>query len=209
MRHLTNLPINYLVSVNFLGFIAVVNKLGGVWMDVDRRYYNKNVGTGSTNFANIDLQPGYQRLTGKEALDFVRFRHTDSDLFRLARQQQFVSAARQQIAASIGPQSLVGIVNTISHHKYLEIGVGGGGQFSLNTVYSYAKFAYGLPPGHVFKVAIQGLVGQNELSHRPDQHPRRRPELPQPGRLGLRDRDRRRARGGRSALASARCRPPR
>jgi len=167
VRHLTNLPINYLVSVNFLGFIAVVNKLGGVWMDVDRRYYNKNVGTGSTNFANIDLQPGYQRMTGKQALDFVRFRHTDSDLFRLARQQQFVSAARQQIAKSIGPTSLVRIVNTISHHKFLEIGVGGGRQFDLSTVYSYAKFAYGLPPGHVFKVPIQGVVGQNELSTDP------------------------------------------
>lgn len=164
VRHLTNLPINYLISVNFLGFIAVVNKLGGVWMDIDRRYYNRNVGTGSTNFANIDLQPGYQRLTGKQALDFVRFRHTDSDLFRLARQQQFVSAARQRIAKSIGPTSLVRIVNTISHHHYLEIGVGGGRQFDLNTVYSYAKFAYGLPPGHVFQVKISGISGQNELT---------------------------------------------
>src|SRR5215216_948158 len=134
VRHLTNLPINYLISVNFLGFIAVVNKLGGVWMDIDRRYYNKNIGTGSTNYANIDLQPGYQRMTGKQALDFVRFRHTDSDVFRLARQQQFVSAARQRIAKSIGPDSLVRIVNTISHHKYLEIGVGGGKEFSVSTV---------------------------------------------------------------------------
>jgi hypothetical protein len=164
VRHYTNLPINYLISVNFLGFIAVVNKLGGVWMDIDRRYYNKNVGTGSTNFANIDLQPGYQRMTGKQALDFVRFRHTDSDVFRLARQQQFVSAARQRIAKSIGPDSLVRIVNTISHHKYLEIGVGGGKEFSVSTVYSYAKFAYGLPPGHVFQVKLQGLVGENELT---------------------------------------------
>jgi LCP family protein required for cell wall assembly len=164
VRHYTNLPINYLVSVNFLGFIAVVNKLGGVWMDIDRRYYNKNIGTGSTNFANIDLQPGYQRMTGKQALDFVRFRHTDSDVFRLARQQQFVSAARQRIAKSIGPDSLVRIVNTISHHKYLEIGVGGGKEFSVSTVYSYAKFAYGLPPGHVFQVKLRGLVGENELT---------------------------------------------
>ncbi len=164
VRHLTNVPINYLISVNFLGFIAVVNKLGGVWMDIDRRYYNKNVGTGSTNFANIDLQPGYQRMTGKQALDFVRFRHTDSDLFRLARQQQFVSATRQRIAKSIGPTSLVRIVNTIAHHHYLEIGVGGSGQFALGTVYSYAKFAYGLPPGHVFQVKIGGISGQNELT---------------------------------------------
>ena len=102
MRHLTNLPINYLITVNFLGFIGVVNKLGGVWLDVDRRYYNKNVGTSETDYANIDLQPGYQHLTGKQALDFVRFRHTDSDLYRLARQQQFVGAARQQVAKSLG-----------------------------------------------------------------------------------------------------------
>ena len=89
-RHLTNLPINYLIPINFLGFIGVVNKLGGVWLDVDRRYYNKNVGTSGTDYANINLQPGYQHLTGKQALDFVRFRHTDSDLYRLARQQLFV-----------------------------------------------------------------------------------------------------------------------
>jgi len=158
VRHLTGLPVNYLVSVNFLGFIAVVNKLGGVWMDVDRRYHNKNVGTIETDYANIDLQPGYQRLSGKQALDFVRFRHTDSDIHRLARQQEFVTAARQRIAKSIGPASLVRIVNTIAHHQYIEIGVGGRRQFDLGTVYSYAKFAYGLPAGHVFQVKLPGVV---------------------------------------------------
>jgi LCP family protein required for cell wall assembly len=164
VRHLTGLPVNYLISVNFLGFIAVVNKIGGVWIDVDRRYFNKNVGTESTNFANIDLQPGYQRLTGKQALDFARYRHTDSDLFRLARQQQFVSAARQQVASSLGATSLIGIVNTIAHNHYLEIGVGGQGELDLGTVKSYVKLAHGLPAGHVFQVKIGGLFGENELS---------------------------------------------
>jgi LCP family protein required for cell wall assembly len=164
VRHLTGLPVNYLISVNFAGFIAVVNKLGGVWMDIDRRYYNKNVGTAATNFADIDLQPGYQQLTGRQALDFVRYRHTDSDLYRLARQQQFVAAARQRVASSIGPASLVRIVNTIAHHRYVEIGVGGGGDFNLGTVYSYAKFALDLPHGHVFQVKIGGLSGYSELT---------------------------------------------
>jgi LCP family protein required for cell wall assembly len=164
VRHLTGLPINYLISVNFAGFRAVVDKLGGVWMDIDRRYYNKNVGTEATNFADIDLQPGYQRLTGRQALDFVRYRHTDSDLYRLARQQQFVAAARQRVASSIGPTSLVRIVNTIAHHRYVEIGVGGGGDFNLGTVYSYAKFALDLPHGHVFQVKISGLSGYSELT---------------------------------------------
>jgi len=163
VRHLTGVPINYLISVNFLGFIAVVNKLGGVWMDIDRRYYNRNVGTESTNFANIDLQPGYQQLTGKQALDFARYRHTDNDLYRLARQQQFVSAARQQIAKSIGAKSLVDIVNTIAHHHYVEV----LGHFGLGTILSYAKFAYGLPAGHVFQVKIAGVTGYSELSTDP------------------------------------------
>ena len=129
VRHLTNLPINYLIPINFLGFIGVVNKLGGVWIDVDRRYYNKNVGTSGTDYANIDLQPGYQQLTGKQALDFVRFRHTDSDLYRLARQQLFVGAARQQVAKSLGLSTVLGIVNTVTQNHYMEVERGGrGGQ---------------------------------------------------------------------------------
>jgi LCP family protein required for cell wall assembly len=163
VRHYTNLPINYLISVNFLGFIGVVNKLGGVWMDIDRRYYNKNVGTGSTDFANINLQPGYQHLTGKQALDFVRFRHTDSDLYRLARQQEFVGAARQQMAKSLGPTSIPGVINTITHHHYIEV-ARGGRELNLSDIYRYATFAYSLPHGHVFQVKIQNIVGQNELS---------------------------------------------
>ena len=163
VRHLTNLPINYLIPINFLGFIGVVNKLGGVWLDVDRRYYNKNVGTSATDFANINLQPGYQHLTGKQALDFVRFRHTDSDLYRLARQQLFVGAARQQVAKSLGLSTVLGIVNTVTQHHYLEI-ERGGRAVNLGDVKKYASFAYNLPHGHVFQVKIHNIAGQNELS---------------------------------------------
>ena len=116
-------------------------------MDVDRRYYNKNVGTSSTDYANIDLQPGYQRLTGKQALDFVRFRHTDSDLYRLARQQLFVcgdAPADRQVARAAS--SLVGIVNTITQHHYLEIGRRRASGSTSARVAATRKFAYGLPP---------------------------------------------------------------
>jgi LCP family protein required for cell wall assembly len=161
VRHLTGLPINYLISVNFLGFIAVVNKLGGVWMDIDRRYFNNH--TGPTGYAAINLQPGYQLLNGKQALDFVRYRHTDSDLFRLARQQEFVGALRQQAARSLGLTSVISLVNTITDHHYVEVGIGGGRRVDLGTLEKYAAFAHGLPPGHVFQNKIGGLTGYNEL----------------------------------------------
>ncbi len=154
IKHLTSLPINYLITVNFHGFKEVVDKLHGVWMDIDRRYYNKNTGSASDNYANIDLQPGYQRLNGQQALDFVRFRHTDSDLYRLARQQEFVRAFKDQVAHNFSFTELPSLVSTITHN--IEVGEGGhalGG----DQVISYALFAQSLPPGHLFQQKIENV----------------------------------------------------
>jgi polyisoprenyl-teichoic acid--peptidoglycan teichoic acid transferase len=103
VKEITGLRINHVISVNFLGFVDAVNRLGCVYMDIDHRYYNSGTGFGS--FAAIDLQPGYQRLCGRDALSFVRFRHTDSDIVRAARQQQFLAQMKQQV--SVG--TLIGL----------------------------------------------------------------------------------------------------
>ena len=44
--------------------------------------------------------PGTSACHGLRALDFVRFRHTDSDLYRNARQQLFVRSFKDQIEAN-------------------------------------------------------------------------------------------------------------
>ncbi len=168
VRALTGLPINYLITVNFRGFTQVVDKLGGVWMDVDRRYFHSNAGTsvGSVErYAEINLFPGYQKLNGAQALGFVRYRHTDDDVYRNARQQQFVKAVRQQVSGASFIK-LPGIVGAMTRN--LEIAKGGGGGPSDPTVLSYALFAYGLPPGHVFQVKIDGLnIGPSDVTADP------------------------------------------
>ena len=93
---LTGEPVNEYVIIDFTGFAKLVDEVGGVYLDIDRRYYNKNIGTLATNFADIALQPGYQRLDGTDALSYVRYRHTDSDYARIARQQQFLSELKRQ-----------------------------------------------------------------------------------------------------------------
>jgi hypothetical protein len=155
MRHLTGLPINYLITVNFHGFKQVVDTLGGVWMDIDRRYYNKNTGSFYDNYANINLQPGYQKLSGQQALDFVRFRHTDSDLTRVARQQAFVRSFKEQVARSFSYTRIPGLVSTIT--KNIEVGEGGHA-LQLDQVISYALFAQGLPGGHLFQEKIDNVT---------------------------------------------------
>lgn len=168
IKSLTGLPINYLITVNFRGFTQVVDKVGGVWMDVDRRYFHTNAGLppGET-YAAINLLPGYQRLNGQSALDFVRYRHTDNDIYRNARQQEFVRAMRQQISSSISPFKLPGIIGAITHN--VEIGKGGGGGPSEQTVLNYAFFAYNLPKGNVFQVKIPDLaLGPSYVTASPD-----------------------------------------
>src|SRR6266516_4764733 len=159
IKALTNVPINYLISVNFLGFIQVVDKLGGVYMDVDRRYFNDH--RGPTGYAGINLEAGYQRLSGKQALDFVRYRHTDSDLFRVIRQQEFVRAAKEQLSrySRFHVSSLLGAIK-----KNVEIGRAGGRGVDLSTMLNYALFFHGLPGGHFVQVRIQGLEGFSDLT---------------------------------------------
>jgi LCP family protein required for cell wall assembly len=158
VRSVTGLPIHYLIAVNFEGFRQVVDKIGGVPMDVDRRYLNAQGG----DYATINLWPGYQRLTGWQALDFVRYRHTDSDLYRLARQQSFVKAMKQTMRHKWkNPKNVFKIIGAL--RKNVQIGQGGGKGVDPDTLKSYLLFAYGLPAGNFFQVKIGGLTGSNEL----------------------------------------------
>jgi polyisoprenyl-teichoic acid--peptidoglycan teichoic acid transferase len=99
VKELTGLPINHVVNIDFLGFAQGVYAIGCVYTDVDRRYYHSNAGLPpSEQYAEINVKPGYQLMCGKQALDYVRYRHTDTDIVRSARQQEFLSAARQRIS---------------------------------------------------------------------------------------------------------------
>ena len=89
--------INHIVNVNFGGFRKVVNYIGGVYVDIDRDYFNDN--SSGENFATIDVDPGYQKLKGQDALDYVRYRHGDNDLVRAARQQDFLRQLRNAAGA--------------------------------------------------------------------------------------------------------------
>ncbi len=160
VRKLTGLPINYIITVNFRGFRQLVDKLGGVWMDIDRRYYNDH--GGPSGYAKINLQPGYQRLTGLKALDFVRFRHTDSDIYRNARQQLFVRAFKDRIKSAFSFTKLPQVIKVVTSN--VEVGQGGGKNVSAKTVLSYGLLAYSLPAGHVFQERIEGLEGFSDLT---------------------------------------------
>lgn len=110
IEHLLHVKLNGVVDVTFKGFIGVVDTLGCVWVNVDHRYYNQPNGSVETNYSAINLQPGYQKLCYEKALSYVRYRHTDSDFVRVARQQDFIRDLREQVPVG----NLVGEIDTVS-----------------------------------------------------------------------------------------------
>jgi LCP family protein required for cell wall assembly len=84
-----NVKINGYMELDFSGFEKVIDQMGGVEINVEKRMY--------TAYEGIDLYPGLQRLNGHDALAYVRFRHDGmGDIGRIQRQQKFLRAVSKQ-----------------------------------------------------------------------------------------------------------------
>jgi LCP family protein required for cell wall assembly len=124
-----HLQVNHIVDTNFQGFSDIVDAIGCVYADVDHRYYNISEPYPSPdNYSSIDIQPGYQKLCGHNqsihgALPFVRFRHTDSDFVREARQQDFLRWAKQGFPLSKLYSERYRLISILSHNSTFDKGL--------------------------------------------------------------------------------------
>jgi hypothetical protein len=126
-------------------------------MDIDRRYFNDNSHSIGGTFPPIDLQPGYQILNGRQALSFVRYRHTDSDLYRIERQRLFMRAIKERLSSSFKLTAIPKLTGVV--RKNVKIGVGGNQALDPDVVRAWAFFGLQLPPGRVFQSKIGGITG--------------------------------------------------
>ncbi|MGB9612863.1 MAG: LCP family protein [Candidatus Margulisiibacteriota bacterium] len=86
-----NIP--YYITVDLPGIESLIDKIGGIEIDVEKRmYYVDYAGD-----LHIDLYPGKQKLNGKQAMGYLRFRHTDNDFARIGRQQKFIRALASEL----------------------------------------------------------------------------------------------------------------
>jgi len=100
IKNVFGVSVNHVFVVTFPKFRRAVDEIGCVYMTVDRRYHHVNE-PGGEQYFEINLQPGYQRLCGKEALEFVANRHEDTSLNRDARDQRFLLEVKAQYGASL------------------------------------------------------------------------------------------------------------
>jgi LCP family protein required for cell wall assembly len=93
------IPVHHFASVDFTGFVKMVDTLGGITLDVpypikDNEYPGENL-----TYQRIYFPAGWQRLNGTKALQYARTRHADGDSHRSRRQQQVLLAIRDQAIA--------------------------------------------------------------------------------------------------------------
>lgn len=90
----TGLKINYYAMVDLKGFEALVDAVGGIRLDVNRRV---PIGGGGSKVYGYIEKGDDQLLDGKHALWFARSRHGSSDYERMARQKCVMSAMLNQL----------------------------------------------------------------------------------------------------------------
>ncbi len=92
VEQVTDLRIDGVLEIGFAGFADLVDSVGGVWICVPFDMDDKDAG--------INLKKGCQTLDGKNALGYVRARHSDprGDIGRAARQRQFLAAIMKKVA---------------------------------------------------------------------------------------------------------------
>lgn len=118
VQGLTGLDIDHYLEIGFSAFEDITDSLGGIYVDVDRPYFND-----STVYEKIDIAAGYQLLNGADALDYVRFRRDqNADLGRMARQQRFMVAVREQAMGWNLPFKLPGLVSALFDNLVTDLG---------------------------------------------------------------------------------------
>lgn len=94
---LLGLPINYTVWVDFTGFMAAVDAIGGIEVELEQSIYDPAYPTMDYGYTTVYFPAGKQWLNGEQALILSRTRHADSAYAREARQQLIILAIARRI----------------------------------------------------------------------------------------------------------------
>ncbi len=138
---------DYTVAAHFSSFQKIVNAVGGVDLYVDKPLNYDD------NWANlhIHLKPGFQHLTGYQAMGFVRIRHSDSDIMREQRQQEFLEALKHRVESPTNFNALPNVLNAITDNLQSNM--------TLEQMLSLAHWAASVPKANIHTYIVPTIQG--------------------------------------------------
>lgn len=119
---LTGFETDSYAVIDIGAFVEAVDAMGGVWFDVPMAMHYDDP---SQNLA-IHLQPGYQRLSGQQAIGLCRFRsgYPSADLGRIEMQQRFLKACAAQFTSVGNIPNITKVVEILAEHLETDMSAG-------------------------------------------------------------------------------------
>lgn len=109
------IDIHYYAEINFDGFPKMVDVVAPDGIEVDIPYK-------MSHGINMTLEPGVQRLHGKELLGYVRFRHdSKSDFGRVERQQEALAKLKEEAVSLHSLLSLPKLLGMADSYVYTNL----------------------------------------------------------------------------------------
>lgn len=156
VENLLKLEIDYYVATDFQGFAKIIDAVGGVEIDVEKAMDYDDYAQG----LHIHLKPGRQRLSGEEALQYVRFRGDglgDISLVdpvnnvyegRIERQQKFVKAVAEQILDPANIWKAPALIRRLADALDTNM--------PMTTILRYAAIVQNIPTSNIFTSVLPG-----------------------------------------------------
>ncbi len=127
ISNITGVNIQYVIIVDFNGFVKIVNSLGGINVDVKKALYDPYYPLGeTTKYTTVQISAGPHHFDGATALKFARSRETTSDFDRSKRQQQIMVAIRTKalnLNILTNPGRLQSLYNSVASSIYTDLNV--------------------------------------------------------------------------------------
>lgn len=151
VEEFTGIPIDFYVETNFKGFINIIDLLGGVTINVEKKMY--------TPLENIDLEPGLQNLNGYDSLAYVRYRDDGmGDIGRIARQQRFIKTLAESTIKTSNISKIPGLVDEMKAYVKTDL--------SIMDMITYSTRFAKMDPADLEAFQVPGFSGmQNEVSY--------------------------------------------
>lgn len=148
-QNLNGIAIDRYVRVTTDAFKELVDLVGGIEVYVPEPMVYRD----QTQKLDINLQPGWQTLTGDQAEQFARFRHDRyGDIGRVQRQQMLLKALRQRLQNPLVIPQLPRIIRLLS--QYVDTNL------SLDEIFALAGFAKDLQGDQLQMVMLPGRFSE-------------------------------------------------
>ena len=114
VESLLGIKIDHHIEINIAGFKKIIDAIGGVTIDVEKRMYYNDPYDDNGGLV-IDLRPGVQHMDGSTAIQYVRYRDEEGDIGRVERQQKFLKAVLNEVASPSMIIKIPAIIKEVSN----------------------------------------------------------------------------------------------